>query len=364
MRRIGLRKHKNNIGLVRLVLASAVIVGHAAPQVDGNALREPFLRIFGTLALGEIAVAGFFLISGYLITMSMVRSPSIRDYLTRRVLRIWPGYFAAALICSFVLAPVVGGRPAESSWQAWAGMVLLLGPLDTAGQLRGIPIPVLNGSMWTIWLEFVCYLGVAVLGLFGLLRRFQFIAGLSVGVGAVAIIVTIGSVRQTIGGLGHAGAWFFVVGPPLHLAVFFLAGMMGYLQRDTLHSYVDGKIAGISMSLWLASLLSSHTAVVGSAVFGGIAIYWLSFKANLGRFQGINDRWDISYGTYLYGWPIATALLYFNRSLQPWELATLSMPVAWAMGGASWWLLEQPTKDLFANVDQSRDRHEESGVSG
>jgi len=46
-------------------------------------------RIFGTITLGTIGVDGFFLISGYLITRSVEESRSFKEYIVKRVLRIY-----------------------------------------------------------------------------------------------------------------------------------------------------------------------------------------------------------------------------------------------------------------------------------
>jgi peptidoglycan/LPS O-acetylase OafA/YrhL len=76
-------------------------------------------------------------------------------------------------------------------------------------------------------------------------------------------------------------------------------------------------------------------------------VFWLALKAELGPLQRINDRWDISYGTYLYGWPAAITILYFDRAISPWALAALALPAAMMLGALSWWGVEKPVKDRF-----------------
>jgi uncharacterized membrane protein len=49
--------------------------------------------------------------------------------------------------------------------------------------------------------------------------------------------------------------------------------------------------------------------------FGAIALYWLAFRARLGRIQRVNNRVDISYGTYLYSWPVQLALVTLSSTL-------------------------------------------------
>jgi peptidoglycan/LPS O-acetylase OafA/YrhL len=71
-------------------------------------------------------------------------------------------------------------------------------------------------------------------------------------------------------------------------------------------------------------------------------LYWLTFKVKLGRLNALNNEWDISYGTYLYGWPASLALLFWvNHQMNPILLALLSLPLSYALGAASWYLVER-----------------------
>jgi len=98
---------KNNIGFIRLLAASMVIVSHSPELIDGDRSREPLMRVFGTLSLGEVAVDIFFLISGYLITRSYLTTRHW-NYVTRRVGRIYPGYLVAYFLCIFAVGPMAG----------------------------------------------------------------------------------------------------------------------------------------------------------------------------------------------------------------------------------------------------------------
>ncbi len=60
----------NNFNVMRLIFASLVLLSHSSELVDGDRHRELLTRVFGTISLGEVAVNGFFLLSGFLIIQS------------------------------------------------------------------------------------------------------------------------------------------------------------------------------------------------------------------------------------------------------------------------------------------------------
>ena len=163
---------RNNIGVLRLLFASLVIVGHCPELLDGTRDREPLTAIFHTLSLGELSVDAFFLLSGFLITYSFQNSRSLGDYLPRRILRIYPAFIVAYLVCAFVLAPATGGNCWADPGDTLFKLVSLQPPGYCPGQLAGIRhYNRLNGAMWTIAFEFRCYLLTAMLGICGLLDR-------------------------------------------------------------------------------------------------------------------------------------------------------------------------------------------------
>jgi peptidoglycan/LPS O-acetylase OafA/YrhL len=87
------------------VLASSVIVSHAY-VLSGQPEREFVLRFSGgQQGLGGMAVAGFFVVSGFLVTAS-VRTASPARYAWRRFIRVFPGYWVCLVVTAFVFAPL------------------------------------------------------------------------------------------------------------------------------------------------------------------------------------------------------------------------------------------------------------------
>ena len=105
-------QERNDIGLVRLLLAISVIFSHAFPALTGNNDREPLYRLFpGYASFGRFAVLGFFAISGLLISQSWLSRPNLKVFVLRRLLRIWPGFAAASILVLVIVLPYATDRP-------------------------------------------------------------------------------------------------------------------------------------------------------------------------------------------------------------------------------------------------------------
>jgi peptidoglycan/LPS O-acetylase OafA/YrhL len=126
--------HRNSLGLLRLVFAAAVIFDHAFPL--GGWGTAPFLGYTDNQqSLGGLAVVGFFAISGYLIAKSGV-SADVVQFMWRRFLRIFPGYWLVLLVGAFLVGPAI-----------WVAEGNALGDYLTLGP--GGPIAYLY-SNWTL----------------------------------------------------------------------------------------------------------------------------------------------------------------------------------------------------------------------
>ena len=88
----------NNLDLLRLVFASFVLLSHSFELADGSRSREPLTRLFHTTSFGGLGVDFFFILSGFLITMSWDKNPHALSFLKKRILRIYPAYMAAFLV--------------------------------------------------------------------------------------------------------------------------------------------------------------------------------------------------------------------------------------------------------------------------
>lgn len=351
-----LEHSKNNIGVLRLLLASLVIVSHSPEMVDGNRSHEILNSIFHTMSLGDLCVDGFFLLSGYLITQSMEKTASLPTYLAHRILRIYPGFIACFLLCVFVLAPALRAEIGGQLRQTFLTLVLLGTPPVYAGQMPGLAEPnQLNWSMWTIAYEFRCYLMVALLWAIGIMSRRAVVLGLTilaVGAHVASTYPEVADRMQWPFPLPYR--WQILGGIPenIRLMSHFLIGTSAYLYRDDLEKNLTAPIAALLTVAMLGCMFHPHLADTAVGLLGGFPLFWLALKADLGRFQRINDRWDISYGVYLYGWPIGITLRWIYPGLDAWLLVSATLPLALLCGVLSWHWVEKPVKGLRKKIDR------------
>jgi peptidoglycan/LPS O-acetylase OafA/YrhL len=333
-----LGRSSNNLGFLRLLFAVLVILSHSPELVDGNRSREILTSIFGTLSFGELGVDGFFLISGYLITKSLLESRSKKDYLVKRILRIYPGYIVAYLLCLFALGPFVGGQIAGLSGLRTVVHIIGLKPPEMPGVFVGTPYPVLNGSMWTISYEFRCYLlimGIAMVG--------QWSKRLLVAIGAFGLLLFLAIICGAWPAATYPSQLSALTGEPDVMARFagvFLCGALHYLCRGRItYSWPLAACAAIGL---IVSMFSPHLAEMALALFGGYVLFWFAFKIRSKFLSEIGRTVDLSYGIYLYAWPVQKLLIWHDPAISPWLVFLESTVIAGMLAVASWYLVEKP----------------------
>lgn len=326
----------NNFGLLRLLLALAVVFSHAFSVATGRVDDEPLALATG-FTLGEHAVNGFFAISGFLVTMSYERR-GWRDYLIARTLRIVPGLIAATLLVSLL----IGGMMTRLDIAAyltdarlWRFVTGTLTTFKSAAALPGVfehnPLPFAMGTVWTLKYESLCYLGLLVAGLAGLTRRRELALCLW------AMLVAATALRGFVAPDGPKG-----LETALRLPLIFMTGGLIYLWREC----VPISLVGVA-ALGLALMFLAHTPLYQVVLFTGTA--WASLVFAL---TPALTRWrteppgDISYGVYLYGWPVQQVFYALFPATGALVLLWPALAATLLVGVLSWLLVEKPALNL------------------
>src|SRR5690606_22519085 len=89
---------------LRHLAAWLVIYGHSYPLGNNVLEQKDVLHAWlPGFSISRCAVFLFFAISGYLLTSSLLRHPSVLRYAWHRVLRIYPAYLVCLLLCVLAL---------------------------------------------------------------------------------------------------------------------------------------------------------------------------------------------------------------------------------------------------------------------
>src|SRR4051794_28424087 len=319
------RRDPNALTALRLALAAAVLVAHCWPL--GGVGGTPTL---GGEDLGAFAVAGFFVISGYLITGSRL-SLSLPRFAWHRALRIYPAFWVALLVVPLAFAPVTAlltGTHVDMSSAAsyvTSNASMRIGQWSIAGPLPGLPYTPggagpWNGSLWTLYYEWLCYLiAGAWLSIPGIRRRAAFTC-LAFG------MLTAGSILHLYAAPDYL----------LTLGTYFAAGAALRMSDSVIP--LDGRLAVVAAAAALA--ITARTDGVPAALPLAYVLIWASSRAPA-RFKGW--RHDYSYGVYVYAFPVqqVAASLGVQRFGFPVFMVASALAVA-PFAIASWWLVERP----------------------
>lgn len=329
-------RRPNFLNVIRLMLAVGVIFWHSY-AVTGSALAiSPQVAAF----LGSVFVDGFFAVSGFLIVRSWGRMPSAGSFLTARVLRIFPAFWACLLVTALAFAPVsvilagAGGSvlSLDNALYVVKNFGLWIFQYGVDGTLQDVAYPgVWNGSLWTLAWEFMCYLAVLLFGMLGLwARRWPALA-----VFGVLWLATFFELDEWLSSdIAHNA---------LRFALVFLTGCLFAQFQDRIRLTWLGVLSSLivlAASVWLPDyrLLGAPALAYALLAVGGLV-------SN----ERLALRNDISYGVYIYAFPVQQllAILAVANDAPLWfgVLATvLTLPLA----VLSWVCIERPALRLKA----------------
>jgi peptidoglycan/LPS O-acetylase OafA/YrhL len=325
----------NNFDVLRLIAALSVTFSHSFLIAEGTQAKEPFVILTGSqCVLGLVGVFVFFVISGYLVTESFCRSPHPGMFALRRTLRIYPGLLANIAVCAFVLGPIVTTMPLSEYFSAqglreflWKTVVLQPGELNLPGVVfsHNAVGRHLNGSLWSLRYEVLMYVMVGGLGVFRLLRLSMCIVLTAIGIAAVYF-------EDALRPLGEFQLWTWLLG-------FFASGMTLYFLRDRLA--FNGRWALVALAALVMFTAIGRLIMLFPLAGAYLALWfarrydpWLAYS-----------RWcgDLSYGIYIYGWPLEQFVFRLSggRALW-WQVWLGALPLILAAAWLSWRFIEGP----------------------
>jgi len=316
---------------LRHLAAALVIYGHSyALSRHAPGQTDLIEKLLPGFYAGNFAVYLFFAISGYLVTLSLLRNPGLLRYVRNRFLRVYPAYLVCLLVCVFGIGAAFTTLPLGEYLRAdgtWHYLTNNLQPVTLSWELPGVfqsnAVPrTVNGTLWSLGLEVRWYAYLGLLAALTLVRRrwaFTTIALVLVGF----------------------GAWEWWSGKPdtndyrALSQVYLIAALCAqWRERIPVSHWL---MAGFVL---LAALAHGSRWFTPAAVAGAIYLtFWLAYGLPTLRWPGNRDY---SYGLFLYGFPIQQALVALFPQISPLLLFAAALPCALVLAVLSWHLIEHP----------------------
>lgn len=280
-------RQNNNFDALRLIAALMVLVSH---QFALSGRAEPIA--LGLYTFGTLGVVVFFSISGFLVASSWIRDPRLVQFTTRRLLRIWP-----ALMVNVVCLAVAATLIQPENWHEAFAFVRhnLVFVRHGGAYFTTNPIGLLNGPLWTIPIEFFCYMLFAALAIGSRKYLSHFIAALLLIAATYLFAQTEPKIKELAKHMGDPTykPW---------LCSLFLAGALLQVSKTIRTHAAWFGLIGIAMTALgyvTAGLLICAPPIL--IMFGEKSWPVLRQCARFG---------DLSYGVYLWAWPVQQTVIY------------------------------------------------------
>jgi len=322
----------NNFNITRLLAAYFVLLAHSYALLG---VLPPSWTGVIPVGLGELGVLMFFAISGYLVTASWSSDSNLIRFLQRRSLRIFPALIMCVAFMVLIIGPVFTRLEiSEYLTHAQTGSFLLNSVLFIQYSLPGVfennPHKyAVNGSLWSLPIEFMCYL---------LLAACSFLVRSRV---VYPVLATLLAVAYTYVSSNKLGPLLFYASDLQQLlkygTVFFLAA--------TLFTY-DLKML---LKPWIASLLLVFWFFYSSPLLNLVIVPLIVLGygiASSPKFLKVFSKLDYSYGIYIYAFPVQQALIatWPEIGIANYIIATTVITVV--LAALSWYLIEKPSLAL------------------
>lgn len=331
---------------MHLLCALLVIVSHSYAMV-GMHDNEPLLRMTHLMIASDIGLCGFFTISGYFILNSLMTSKNILSYLGKRCLRIFPALVVCLVVvvaaCSFFYTGdgCYWGQKETYSF-IWRNLLLFPIQWDIPGVFENNFMATVNGSLWTLAPQFTLY--ILIIAFFFVRKHKPVVVALSL----IALIICLTKNIFFADKFAHTDICYIGVNSFARFAQFFVVGMLLQERKWFRTDKARLIITGISATLATA-LIYIHT-YIHTAPLVMLCVSVIFIMVGEMYWKPVSDMFkrvgDLSYGTYIYAFPIQQMIIASIPGITPRTLMILTIAIVLPVAFASWKLIEVPSLSL------------------
>jgi len=334
-----MNERENNFDFLRLIFASFVLITHSY-ILSGEVECDIACQITNNqLKLSYLGVDGFFILSGYLIFQSLQKSPNIKAYFWKRVLRIFPAlFFVLVLTLLFVPFLYISDLPLISNYSYFTYLPNNLSLFRLQYAINGVfennPYPsVINGSLWTLAYEFLFY---TLLSIFFIIKNNKLFVNFLL---LFLFIISYLSNIYISNELKENSIFLssIKIGAFLSFFTFFIGGALlsainieKYFQKHFILMFLLLLLITLYFEIYLVTKHLTLPLLILS--FGLLPIHNLN--------QLLKSIGDLSYGIYIYSFPIQQTLVYFFK-LSYLQLMLFSFILSFGFAYLSWNIIEK-----------------------
>jgi peptidoglycan/LPS O-acetylase OafA/YrhL len=336
---------KNNaFDILRLLLALMVVYGHSWTYGFGQGSVSLKIKdMQNEIGFGELAVYGFFVISGFLITASLFRSKGLADFFTKRFLRIMPGFWACLLVLSVVFAPILysivhgdffgyfGKLGLEGYKYFWSNILLEIKQTSIGDILAKSKIGKLDDPLWSLIFEARAFILLAIFWAIGVFRnKFLIFIPIAFFWFSYYGVTFIPGYRD----------WFSIWVGDWKIAclfTYFFVASAFYVWKDKIA--MDWKLFVLALVLAIYCISINQFAIISPLA----VTYGLLFISSTLPIKRIPKKiGDLSYGVYIYSAPIQIVLTSAGFSeFGYWPYVFASVVLSLVAGYLSYHLVEK-----------------------
>lgn len=330
-------RSSNNITLLRHVAAIFVIISHSYDLLL-KMNHEPLSILSGhSISFSRLGLIFFFFMSGFLTTQSLLDSESVKKYMIKRILRIYPALIVLIFLTVFVLGPIFTRLPIKEYFarsQTWeylfgGSLIRLRFSLPEVFNNSGV-----NGSLWSLPIEFRFYILLPVLLVTGILRK---------RVLFFSFLILLLCLYLYVPFLKHTSVVRYLL-PYINWAVFFFSGSFVFFIKEKIP--LNYKVFLALSLIWFCVKQVLIVGRLAELLCFAYVVLLIGFKTPL-LLNSYFKKNDFSYSLYIYSFPIQKIIInLFDFNLSPPLLFLLSLMVLAPFCLMSWNFVEKPILKL------------------
>lgn len=326
-------RFQNNYDFLRIFAALCIILFHSFALL-GKIKSEPLFEFTkGRINFSFIGLSIFFCISGYLIAKSAVKSPTVKNYLWKRFLRIQPLLIVTCILTIFLLGPFFTELSLKNyfldyrTYTYFRNVLPIFGLQFTLpGLFHNLTDRGVNGSLWTLIVEERLYLLMAIIFLYRKDKAW-YLFFLIILINIVFIINRFFFYGEMIP---------YLSGSPFFYSLLFLNSAALYLIKFDFSRFLIFTIVTATFCFFMG------------IVFPNLDIlYMFSLPLliiSVGKIKGATNYFgkygDFTYGTYVFSFPVQQALI-TKGITNPYALFFLTLLIVLPMAILSWNFIEK-----------------------